>query len=105
MEDADTARRVVRRLTIKDDVRWNNKVIKIDSDEYELLIERMLRARFRKDRWAIAALAASRDMKFVHKRPYPSSDLCEIPPKQYCAILTKFRKEILTTGYIEKYAA
>lgn len=105
MDDAPTAKRVVRHLTIKNEVRWNNTTIKVDSDEYDWLIERMLRARFRKDRKAIAALAASRDMKLVHKQPTPSSQLGEIPAKMYCAILTRLRKELLATGEIAKAAA
>ncbi len=105
MEDAAKAKRTVRHLTIKNDVRWRGETIKVNSREYEVLIERMLRARFRKDRRAIAALAASRDLKLVHKRPHPKAQLGVIPPKKYCAILSKLRKELLSTGEISKVAA
>ncbi len=105
MEDASTARRIVSRLVPKECVWWNDERYVVGSDKYEVLINRMLRARFRKDRRAIAALAASRGKKLVHKRPTPQSEVSLIPAKRYCAILTALRKELLETGEIARWAA
>jgi hypothetical protein len=105
MEDAATARRTARKLKLKKYAWWNGRKIEIDSEEFEHLFARMMRARFRKDRRAIAALMATKDLKFVHVRPQPSAVLSVVPVKLYCKILGGFRKELFRTFEIAKPAA
>ncbi len=105
MEDIPTARRVARKLKLKSHTWWNNVEYNVDSEEFEKLFERMMRARFRKDRRAVSALMASRGRKFVHMRPHPRSMISVVPIKLYCRVLAKFRRELFRTGEIAKTAA
>lgn len=102
MDSAAAARRVAGRLKDRPVVIWNREEIKRNSKEFDQFFERMMRARFRKDRRAIAALMASRRLKLVHMRPRSGAPLSAVPIKLYCKILTKFRAELFKSGEIAK---
>ncbi len=105
MEDPATARQTVRNLKLKQFVWWDGRMIETNSEEFEILFERMMRARFRKDRRAIAALMASEGMRLVHERVSPRSPLSFVPIKLYRRILGMFRDELFKTGLIAKTVA
>jgi hypothetical protein len=102
MEDAETARRTAGRITVKKHVWWNAQKIATDSPDFRTLFERMLRARLRKDRPALKALADTHGVKFVHEAPRPDSMVSMIPLKLYFRLLTELRKELLANGEIAK---
>ncbi len=104
MDGAYRAKIAVKDIEPTGTVWWNGKEIATDSEEYELLLERMLRARFRGDEEALVALKRSRGLKLVHKRPSHASQLSLVPARLYCKLLTKFRSELLRTGTIAPVA-
>lgn len=104
MDSSIDARKVAGRIKPKTHGWWNGRKIEIDSKEFNHLFERVMRARFRKDRRAVAALMASRGKKIVHERPRRNSPLSVVPIKLYCKILERFRDELFETGEIAKVA-
>lgn len=105
MDGAYRAKIAVKNIAPADTVWWNGKDIDVDSPEYERLLERMLRARFRKDEAALAALRMSHGLKLVHKRPTHASKLSLMPARLYCKLLTRIRSELIQTGEIAPSAS
>lgn len=84
-------------------VRWNDDAMAYGDEQYERLLERVIRIRIRRDKKAQVALVASHGFELIHEREKRGHILSSIPAELYCGTLMAIREEIFKSGRVRMF--
>jgi predicted NAD-dependent protein-ADP-ribosyltransferase YbiA (DUF1768 family) len=77
-------------------VWWKGNVLPYGSLEHHKLIERAIRAKYKQNSEAMAALVATKGMTLIHDVGHPDPPNTSLPREVFCDILTRIREEALS---------